>query len=153
MSAPVQGVSSAFRSVALYLTITGGSPGPALTPVFTFSPRAIVWLWFAPSIPPAFTFVLIFTEFFLSLRLIVASVATYLYRRKRNAKLLAGKTFLGFAQKYIPSRDRFSRSFSPVEVSSGHPRSRGYRDAAQRQQLKRSRYENQNERQSWPHLC
>jgi hypothetical protein len=52
---------------------------PALTPVLTFNPRATVWLWFAPSIPPdfavepmttspllapAFTFVLIFTAVF-----------------------------------------------------------------------------------------
>src|SRR5262249_19149768 len=108
MSAPVQGVSSAFRSAALYLTITGGSPGPALTPVFTLSPRAIVWLWFAPSIPPAFTFVLIFTEFFLSLRLIVASAATYLYRRKRDAKLLAGRAFLDLRKTH--SQRRFGRS-------------------------------------------
>src|SRR5215510_5654798 len=42
---------------------------------------------------PALTLVLIFTVGFLSLRLIAASVAAYLYRRKRNAKLLAGCAF------------------------------------------------------------
>jgi hypothetical protein len=46
---------------------TTGAPCPALTPLLTFKPRATVWLWFAPSIPPgvpAFTCVFIFTVVF-----------------------------------------------------------------------------------------
>jgi len=73
---------------------------PALTLVLTFNPRAAVWLWFKPQIGTgqspflsAFTFVLTFTVVFLSLRLIAAIHAAYLYRRKGNAKLLAGERF------------------------------------------------------------
>src|SRR5262249_9106387 len=68
-----------------------------------------------------------FHRVFLSLRLIAAMAAAYLYRRKRKVKLLV------LLKKIFHPPERFSLSFTPVEVNGGHPWSRGYGDAVQRQ--------------------
>jgi hypothetical protein len=61
---------------------------PVFTFVLSFEARAAVWLWLSVILQD-FTFVFIFKVVFPFLEnLIAASVAAYLYRRKRNAKLL-----------------------------------------------------------------
>src|SRR5262249_40445345 len=72
---------------------------PALTLVLTFRPRATVWLWFAPSIPPdfavepmrispvpppAFTFVLIFILMVSFLEKLIAAMAAVLLVKTPN---------------------------------------------------------------------
>ena len=76
-----------------------------------------------------------FHRVFLSLRLIAASAAAYLYRRKRNAKLLAGKNVFGTCAKIYS----IPRWILPLVTAYGderrvyQPRSRGRGDAVQRQ--------------------
>jgi hypothetical protein len=61
------------------------APAPALTPVLTFRPRAIVWLWFG-GIEPAFTCVLIFilVYSFLEILSLIAAMAVALLVKLLN---------------------------------------------------------------------
>src|SRR5262249_36876358 len=92
----------------------GGGHTPALTPVFTFSPFAIVWLC-CKLIPPAFRFVLIFIEFFLSLRLIAAGCRLPIQAKKECEIAGRGKRFWDLRKNIFhlamdsPSRYRICR--------------------------------------------
>ena len=85
-------------------------------------------------VDPALTLVLTFIDAFPFFEIDCGEDCRLSIQAKKEGEIAGrGDRFWDLRKNIFHPPDRFSLSFSPVEVSSGHPRSRGHGGAAQRQ--------------------